>query len=287
MSNISDFFGISGGASPWNTPQLPAPLVSGGYIRSDGPNVPHSGTLIDNVEFPEIVGSGSFIGRLAESTVWTVAFSDVNANVDNWLGAGAIGWYDSVNDRFWAWGYDSTTAPDTLYTFYITLETGVVTNVGNTPFAVDPADRALNSGVSVFRSAEDTGNFTLTFSDRTIVINESTGAFVSDVAATNTSNGEKAGTYVTADGLITSGVVTVPTTANGSSINITKGQQTAVISLPDGLGLGAVGTSTTALRWGGEVRIISSGGTTSNYKAFKLTEWDAHLLAMSKNGGLT
>jgi len=127
MSNIGQFF--AAGTSPWAFPAQPFPLNDEGLLWNDGNIIPHKGTLIDSVEIP-IVSTGNFQGRLGTSVIWTVTPANINAAVDNWTGIYTI-WYDSVQDRLYTFGLDTTTAPDTLYLAYITLETGAITNVGN------------------------------------------------------------------------------------------------------------------------------------------------------------
>ncbi len=189
----------SGGGSIYLQPKPPTPLKDDGFISTNDETIAHKGTLVDNIEFPEFGAGNPIVGKLADVTVWTVSPSNINAATNRYYGSGTCCWYDSVNDRLYVFASDSATTPRTLYTAYITVETGAVTNIGSVQLTTDPLSADDRGTALCQRSSIDSGNFTLQFRDRTIVINESTGAEVSNVAALDTGN---VGGYSTLDGSV-------------------------------------------------------------------------------------
>ena len=119
-------------------------------------------------------------------------------------------------------GVDTATTPDTLYTYYITLETGAVTSVGNGQLTADTTSIDGSNQCAVKRGTIASGNFTLLFEDRTVVVNESTGAIVSDDASVNVTNGEAPGNYFTEDGVYSVSCIGIAT----GYLTITKSGQT-------------------------------------------------------------
>lgn len=275
--------------APYPFPTMPTPLTNDGFVFRKGDIIPHNGTLIDNIDMPTAFATGAtgdIIGRLGTSTIWTVNATDINAAADGFMGVLSF-WYDSVNDRLYVWGVDVGTAPDTLYTAYITLETGVVTNVGNVAFGTDPSGHTAISGCAVSRTAIDSGNFTLIFSDRTVVINESTGAEVSNVASANVSESALIGNYATLDGTIF--VEQIVLANNGTSyIQVTKGGNTIRVPFQPPLFGDVTGNILILLSWGDKVKVGLNGTTadTKTLRTFLRTELDAWLVKVLAMGGL-
>lgn len=189
-----------GGGSIWPIPPVPSPIVDG--VLSGTANViPHNGSAINQVQFPtafSTTATGDYVGLLDGATVWTVNATDVNGACTGFFGV-ISHWYDSVNDRLYIFGK----AVAVMYTAYITLETGVVTNVGNDTFTISGSATTSIYNIATKRAAVDSGNFFMIVDDRLMEINETTGAEVTNVSGDNTSGGELVGTYASMDGTIT------------------------------------------------------------------------------------
>jgi hypothetical protein len=194
----------SASGSIWPMPPIPTP-ISDGELSMTANIIPHNGTLINQVEMPtafSTTATGDYVGILSGATIWTVNATDVNAACDGWC-AIVSHWYDSVNDRLYVFGLDTGTTPDTIYTAYITLEDGVVTPLGSAALSAQPASVITINQCATNRAAIDSGNFTLKFNDRTIALNESNGAEISNVASVNVTQTSTVGAYTTLDGTIT------------------------------------------------------------------------------------
>jgi len=267
--------------SPWLVPPLPTPITGFTFIPTISDAVPHKGTLIDNVRFPTSP-VGTFVGKLLTSTIWTVAHTDLHANVDGFVGAGRTVWYDDVNDRLYIWGLDTNTTPDTLYTAYVTLETGAVTNVGNVHLGTNFETPTSENNTIVQRAAVDSGNFTLQCKDRVIVINASTGAEVSNVSAVAVTTG----TYSTQEGSTFLGLI-LSTEVNNYA-TIVKDRVVTVIPMP----LLSIGDNITLshnvsyIRWGSEVRAFASVSNRAVFRAFPLADFDKWVEDLAAIGGL-
>lgn len=275
----------AGGGSPWSFPQMPTPLNDEGLVWTDGNIVPHKGTLIDSVEVPYNSNTQPYQGRLGTSIIWTVDVADLNAANDQWIGV-FTNWYDSVNDRLYIWGVDTATTPDTLYTGYITLETGAVTEVGSVQLTADAVLPTTSSQCAVQRSAIDSGNFTLLFEDRTVVINESTGAEVSNIASTNTTESAPPGNYSTLDETITFYLQT--NTANESQLELTRNKNTVILPVPYGMFGNQNALSIAAMPWGDKVKMFETAGAAGKpmVRTFLRADFDAWLSDVADFGGL-
>lgn len=281
---------IGGGGSISNFPPRPSPLFNDGFLSTEGDRIPHKGTLIDGVKIPtgfNTGAAGSYSGMLAEVTIWTVDAADINAAADGFIGIVSC-WYDSVNDRLYIFGLDIGTTPATIYTGYITLETGAVTSVGGVQLTSDPSVPSSIGIVTVSRTAIDSGNFTLFFNDRTVVIDESNGSEVSSVASVNITNGFDVGTYATLDGTITLDNIDVAAD-NSTHARLTRNKLSLIIPLP------VVNLFCTfdvllvrAVAWGDKVKIYRETGTgdLAILRTFDRTEFDAWLQDVANYGGL-
>lgn len=278
-------FATAGGGSPWVFPTMPVPLTNDGLVLENGEKLPHNGTLIDNVRILDTF-VGTYEGFLGTTLVWTVNPTDINALVDGFIGASLACWYDSINDRLYVFGLDSGTAPDTLYTAFITLETGAVTSVGNAQLSADSSDNFNLSKVSVGRDSIDSGNFNLQFLNRTIVINDSTGAEVSNVASTNTTEGNDIGNYRTLDGKISVKGVS-QASAGDANLQLTQNKNTVTVPIPDSL-FAVVGTGLiSVIPWGDKVKLYV--GTPTNQemvRTFLRSDFDEWLTKVANHGGL-
>lgn len=256
--------GAAGGAAfPW--PTAPEPTKGpDGVLSNQGDEIPHNGTLINQIKMPtafSTTATGEYEGLLNGASVWTVAPTAVNAACNGWAGI-VSHWYDSVNDRLYVFGINTGTAPDTIYTAYITLETGAVTNVGNTAFSTDPSSISVIGNCATSRSAIDSGNFVLRTIDRTITINESTGAEVSNVAESNRSGIIQPGTFSTLDGTVTTnGIINFSTP--DSYFDITRSGTSARIPMKyffafaNNASSGGIYFS----NWGDKVKVHSPAGS--------------------------
>jgi hypothetical protein len=273
---------VGGGGSPYPFPEMPEPLQDEGRAFVASNIIPHKGTLIDNIVMPSAFGTGAtgdMSGRLNTSVVWTVNATDINAACDGFLCVNAH-FYDSVNDRLYVFGVDTATTPDTIYTAYITLETGAITNVGSATLSTDPGTRSTAEQCAVGRPSVSSGNFSLYFSDRTIVINESTGAEVSNDASVNVEGSAPVGHYVSADGTLLG--FRLITSSNATYVS--RGGRTAYIPTPQPY---ITTSQAVALPWGDKVKVFSnSTATVVTLRTFNRAEFDAMLSAMADFGGL-
>lgn len=286
---LSSITGSSGGrAFPF--PTLPTPLFNEGFVSRTANRIPHNGTLVDNIKIPaafNITGTGDFEGYLGDTLVWSVGADDLNVACDGFLGVYSC-FYDNVNDRLYVLGIDTATTPDTYYLAYITLETGAVTNVGGAQFSVDPAGITTEGGPLISRSSVSSGNFTIISSDRTIVIDETTGAEVSNVAG---GSGSTSGSYSTVDGTIYFYRVFFDTGESTGSIDLTKDGQFLGVPCPQPLLNNALAgnTSIVALPWGDKVKIAVNSTATNGgiLRTFNRSQFDAWLQEVARFGGVS
>lgn len=282
---------IAGGGGATAFPKLPTPLKGDGFLSSVGHIIPHRGTLVDNIEHAFTFansGTGGFVGRLKETDVWTIDATDVAAPTEGLLGAGAC-WYDSVNDRLYIFAVDTGTTPDTIYTAYITLETGSLTNVGNMALTTDPSSINALGDVAISRAAINSGDFTLYFADRTIVIDDADGSEVSNVASVNMSgSGYNVGSYATLDGTIT--VNFFDKDATGSTIiALTRGQNTVGVPCSVGNLVGNfVNQEVYITAWGDNVKLWEDNTSDGRaiLRTFLREDFDVWLQLVADYGGL-
>jgi hypothetical protein len=278
----------------WPFPAVPEPILGpdgNGQMHWRYNTIPHNGTLVNQVRIPTAFGFGAsaneYEGLLSESSVWTLDASDVNVACSGFVGV-CTSWYDDVNDRLYIFALNTGTTPDTIYTAYITLETGAITNVGNVQFSTDPTGAGTLSNVAIGRSAIDSGNFVLRFIDRTVTINESTGAEVSNIAESNRTGIYLPGSYTTLDGTITMAYVQQFNDGNGYIELIRNGIGTRV-SIKYFLGFTAASaTAARPMNWGSLVKMY--GSTTGAYnpmvRTFDRTAFDAWLAEVAAFGGI-
>ncbi len=279
MNNAINNF--SGGAYPF--PPMPTPLTNEGHINASVRELPHNGTAINNIEVPSsFSASRDFQGYLNNSAVWSVLPTDINAACDGFLGMYSC-WYDNINDRLWVFGYD--TSPATIYTAYITLETGVVTNVGSAVLTAAVVGYAAEMRVGVSRSSVDSGNFTLTTSSQTFVISDSDGSLVSFTSSVT--NGKTG--YITADGTASFGSLYVGSSGGtGGFVDANKNGNLMRIPTP----LGLIGTLSSAARsiyflpWGDKIKVISSNANSYLKATFDRAEFDQWVQDLLKYGGV-
>lgn len=281
--------GAAGGGGFANYPTMPAPLNGEGLISKTGDLIPHDGTLVDQINLPTAFGTGAtgdYVGLLGTTTVWTVNATDVNAACDGWAGLYSH-WYDSTNDRLYVFGLDQGTTPDTLYTAYITVETGAITNVGNFQLSTDPTSFNTTRYCNTKRGAIASGDFSLVGIDRTVVVDETTGAENSNTATIVTTESSPPGTYTTLDGDIMVGEISF----NGTDtyfIELTRGANTVRVSLGNIWLSDQTSAFVHVLNWGDRVK-IAQWGSTSNTKiirTFLRSEFDAWLVLLCDWGGL-
>lgn len=276
---------LRGGGAVTAFPSMPAPLKNEGLIWNDGNILPHKGTLIDSVETPYNAATQPYHGRLGTSIIWTVYAVDVFAGSTGWVGVYTV-WYDSVNDRLYVFALDTSQSPDFIYTAYITLETGAVTNVGNVQLSADPLTPHSPDHCAVSRSAIDSGNFTLVFEDRTIVINESTGAEISNVASANVTESRAIGSYSTLDGIVFLGPVS--TGVAETTISIIRGGNNCLVPAPAGIVATTSVGNGAFLPWGDKVKFLEKTGGVNRVmtRTYLRTEFDAWLSKVADFGGL-
>jgi len=279
MNNAINNF--SGGAYPF--PPMPTPLTNEGFINTSARVFPHNGTAINNIEVPASFNAlQDFHGDLNSSAVWSVLPTDINAACDGFLGMYSC-WYDNVNDRLWVFGYD--TASTTLYTAYITLETGAVTNVGSAVLSAQPTNYSTEMRVAVHRSAVSSGNFTLTTSNQTYVISDSDG---SEVSYTSGVPNGKTG-YITADGTASFGSLYVGAVSSTRGfIDVNKNGNVARIPAPIGLigTLASSGRYIYFLPWGDKVKVVSASASSYLKATFDRAEFDQWVQDLLKYGGV-
>lgn len=279
----------AGGGSAYPFPTMPTPVSDGGRVFIQGNRIPHKGTLIDNIYIPTAfvnTTNGTIVGRLNSSVIWSVDSADINASCDGFLGVFSY-WYDDINDRLYVFGLDVGTTPDTVHTAYITLETGAVTGVGSDQLSVDPTSLNTAGRCAVNRTNIDSGNFTLICQDRTIVINESTGVEVSNVASQNVGAITIVGALATSDGTTTLGTINY-TADDKSYITINKGGNGVFISMPIGMGNPVV-ASNFAIPWGSHVKVFGNATTNGGaiQRTFLKTDMDDWIALLATFGGLT
>ena len=262
-------------------PPIPQPLKDDGFqgnTNQKGYTIPHKGTAINQVTIPAATNS-LWVGSLNGVNIWSVSTANINAAADNWLGESSC-WYDSVNDRLYVFCIDTTTTPDTLYTAYITLETGAVTNIGSAQFSVDPSSHTVIGNCAVSRTAIDSGNFTLHALDRTIVIDENTGAELSNVAEIEATLGQ----YATLDGTAFFNMSYNSDTAG--KITVGRGRFTSTAPSPSYV-IASDLVSVYALPWGNKVKMYrNSSGFSIMLRTFDRVEFDAWLQLVADYGGL-
>lgn len=290
MSFNIPFRSVGGSISKF--PPMPEPLKNEGFISSLGNITPHKGTLIDNLFIPlnfSVVNNGQIDGKLAGSIIWTVFADDINAAADGYLSESAF-WYDSVNDRLYVFCLDTGTTPDTLYTAYITLETGAITNIGSGQFSTDPTAPTVIGNITISRPNIDSGDFTLICNDRTIVIDEGDGSEVSNVASENTSDGSViVGTYTTLDGTITLDNIKQISTTNEAQISLSRNKLSSVVPIPTmNLFATTMNSVVYAMPWGDKVKIRADAGTSNSpiLRTFNRTKFDEWLQLVADYGGL-
>lgn len=273
---------LGGGGAAFPFPTLPDPLNDEGRVFTAANVIPHKGTLIDNIVLPTAFSTGAtgdISGRLNESVIWTVNATDINAAADGFVCVGAF-WYDHTTDRLYVFAGDTATTPDTIYTAYITLETGAVTNIGSATLSTDPGISTAQ-GCAIHRATVSSGNFTMYFAGRTVVLNESTGAEVSNVASVNVQSGVAVGTYASADGALLS----ARHFAAADAFAITRGGNSVNVPAPGTL-IGS-GVSAFFLPWGDKVKAYSPSTTAVNLlRTFNRAAFDLFLNDVADFGGL-
>jgi len=276
-----------GGQSP--LPRFPDSVLGpDGELATDGNIIPHNGTLVNQIEMPtaySTTSTGDYQGFLSGSLVWSVNATDVNAACDGWMGI-VSHIYDSTNDRLYVFAVDAGTSPYTLYTAYITLETGAVTNVGNHQLAANPTNYNAIGGAAPNRPNIASGNFTLLFEDRTVVVDETDGSRVSDTASTNITGTNSPGTYTTADGTTSIWQSTFGDT--GQSV-ITKSGVSTRISTVFKYDFGNKGLTSGVyfVNWGDKVKAYSPGGVdVPIIRTFLKTDFDDWLSDMADYAGI-
>lgn len=134
---------------------------------------------------------------------WDVTLVEVNAAVDQWAGFT----FDETDSLIYGIGVDTTTTPDTFYTFSVNAA-GTIVNIGNDQPTSDftspgnywnVAPTSANSMI-LQRSADGSGNLFLRNGKEEAEINIATGAFVSDPAALPGSTVSIATPFKTTDG---------------------------------------------------------------------------------------
>lgn len=282
--------GASSGGSIWPMPPVPALYGPDGALSDIAHTIPHNGTLVNQVQFPDsytTAATGDYVGLLDAVTVWTVSCTDINAACDGFLNI-ISHWYDSVNDRLYVFGIDTGTTNDTIYTAYIVIETGAVTNIGNFALTNQPVQVNTINETSTSRPAIDSGNFTLFFDDYTVVVNESTGAEVSNVASVNVTGSNQIGVYTTLDGTIHLSSLLNFTTPDSYFI-ISRGGVSIRIATKYNLLFSTNALSSVKFsNWGDKVKVFHNAATAnvSMMRTFLRSDFDAWLVLMCDYAGL-
>ena len=282
--------GASGG-STWPFPAIPAPVPNDGALSDQSEVIPHGGTLVNQIKLPRnfsTAGAGGYEGRLDTSVIWTVDPTDINAAADGFMGV-MSNWYDSVNDRLYVFALDTGTTPDTIYTSYITLETGGITPVGNFALGTQPTAVVAMGNCATSRAAIDSGNFTLRFADRTVVINESTGAEVTNVASVNVTGSNTPGSYTTLDGTITFAQTQYFSTPDSYLVINRNGISTRVSIAFDKVLWGNSNTSQIwPVNWGDKLKFYRNNLSTNvlMIRTFNRSDFDAWLSDLCDYAGL-
>ena len=271
----------------YSFPKVPDPVINDGYVISAPNRVPHPGTNIDNVGLPVVFGTGSnghYYGYLGTTQVWNVQAVDLNAACDGFLGT-QVCWYDNVNGQLWIFALDTAASPNTLYTAYITVETGVLTNVGNVTLTTQPTDANGYGTVNVYRPTASAGNFTFRFSDRTIIIDDADGSEVSNVAQNNSTAGLNAGLYSSADGTIS--VYRIASNSGRSIITLAYNGENIIVPCPTPTIISITATIY-FIPWGDKVKAVANanGVGADNLKTFNRTEFDIWLRRLLNLGGV-
>lgn len=275
----------TGGGSPWSFPTIPAPLKDDGLVVSHGNRIPHKGLLVDNI-WVKGDTQGGYTGFLGKTQVWVVTRHDIDEKLYGFVGRATSCWYDSVNDRLYVFGYRFASDVYTFYTAYITLETGTVINIGAADMTVTPTTLKKNTDMTVSRATIDSGDFTLTFSDRTIVLDELTGAELSNVASANTTEAGPIGSYATLDGAIHLGGIKHVSASNGT-LHLTRKQKTVTMAIPDNLFCTASELEIILISWGDKVKThAGTAGAVPMLRTFLRTEFDTWLHKVADYGGL-
>jgi len=277
------------GAFPTPFPQMPAPLKDEGLISTEGEIIPHKGTLINQVQIPRAFTTGvtgDIEGRLGTTVVWSVNANDVNAANSGYIGV-QCQWYDSVNDRLYVFGVNTGTAPDTIFTAYITLETGAITQVGNVQLSTDLVSLNTTTQVAISRANIDSGDFTFRVAARTLVLSSTTGAEVSNVAQVNQTDNNTMGPYTTLDGLVAVSQISMLTN-DTSNIIMSRGGNTAIIPVITPLMSDATSSVVLVMAWGDKVKIFQNGtsGNVKILRTFTRTLFDAWITKLADYGGL-
>lgn len=274
----------SGGGSIWPMPPIPTPIKDG-VISLTGNIIPHNGALVNQIKTPTAFGvaaSGEYEGLLDGVSVWTVAADDVNGACTGWFGI-ISHWYDSVNDRLYVFGK----AVAVMYTAYIDVETGAITNVGNDTFTISGSAITALYNIATSRPAIDSGNFTMIVDNRLMEISESDGSEVSNVSGDNTTSGELVGIYASLDGTITVGAIQYFTTPD-SYIAVTRNgvsQRIATAYYP----LFQVNLSQSYFcNWGDKVKVsnTNTGLGARAIRTFNRAEFDAWLVLLCEYAGI-
>ena len=273
-----------------NVPAVPKPLTGEGYPSEQTGLIAHPGTLIDGVLFESTT---SIRGRLKNVNVWQVVGTDISPYVDAIIARGISNWYDGVNDRLYIFGLDKGPAPNTLYTSYITLETGALTNLGSTQLTADftPSSGTPTVGdMHVNRVAEDSGNLTLSTTAETVVISSTNGSEVSHTIETNSTESTKLGNYVTADGTIYCSTTMESYTNQLGAVTVTKsGVSTRVPMLRSTFTGGSQNTEFNiyVMLWSDKVKTVhTNAASVPILKTFERSAFDKWVEEVAARGGL-
>lgn len=220
----------------------------------------------------------------AGSTVYTKAYTDLHANVDQWCGF----YFDGTD--MWAVGVDTGTTPDTYYTATIN-SAGTVTAVGNaqptTDFTTAPAWDAQGTNLWYDGSA----NLKL-FSDSEVMSIATADGTISVDTAAAISGQVDYWVYQTTNGLFVSALdlqndVSKPIEfAVGNSSG-----QTATVAMVRGLhGIGSLTNSELVPVQHGSNIWLARGSTSAidgGARAFTTTQFDAAIERLARQVGVT
>lgn len=273
---------LSGGGYVNQFPQVPKPISGDGFFSSQPYRIPHKGTLVNNIK----LNATEFSGYLDNSAVWSVVPSNINGACDYFLGDMTCV-YDSVNDRLFVFGVDSGTTPITVYTSYITLETGVVTSLGRAKLSANPTGFANIGCAAAWRQSETTGNFRLYFGDRVVEISDNDGSEISnttrpaypDYSSLHTSEDESVqfGYYQ-----FSSSVAVIGMYVKGQFVKLG-----CVEALLSGPGFNGDAEYLFALPWGDKVKMIrqTAGNLGQGPKTYNRAEFDTWVKDLATYAG--
>lgn len=274
MSNIDDFFtsAVSGfGAFPVFPGKTLGDASPHGLLFNKTNIV--EGFLGDGdyVLIPHISGEDIEYYNNANALQFAVSIANVDANISRWVGF----MHDLTDDLIYGIGVDTTTAPDTLYTFSVD-SSGTIDNIGNAQLGTDFTGVAFywqdppsgTQNTSIQRDSDGSGNLTIRTGIQEAVINIASGAIVS--GPTNFPTANSVARYKTTGGHYIGSTVT---SGENSLLSIRTPDENIIdiIPVPKSTGLPSSATGLNWIQWKGYIAIVN-GSTNSARFGFKYVD---------------